>query len=112
MKTQKRRNPRISTDLLAQVEILPERTQVLGRLVNLNKESVLFRTDHRVDPGTKVNVRFNLPPVPPGVAVQVEGVVVHSKEGVHMGIHMGIQFSPLQEAYANAIAKYIESRSS
>ena len=40
--------------------------------------------------------------------VQAEGVVVHSKEGVYMGI----QFSPLQEAYANAMAKYIEDKSS
>jgi len=112
MKTKKRRNPRISTDLIAQVEILPERTQLLGRLANLNKEGVLFRTDYKADPGTKVIVRFNLPPIIPGTPVQAEGVVVHSKEGAHMGIHMGIQFSPLQEAYANAIAKYIEDKSS
>ena len=107
MKTQKRRNPRISTDLLAQVEILPERTHLLGRLANLNKEGVLFKTADRADPGTKVNVRFNLPPIPPGLAVQAEGVVVHSKEG----IHMGIQFSPLPEACVNAMAKYIEDKS-
>ncbi len=112
MKTQKRRNPRISTDLIAQVEILPEKRTLLGRLANLNKEGVLFKTADRADPGTKVNVRFNLPPIPPGAPVRAEGVVVHSKEGVHMGIHMGIQFSPLQEAYANAIAKYIEDKSS
>ncbi len=107
MKIQKRRNPRVSTDLLAQVEILPEKTTFLGRLANLNKDGVLFQTTDRADPGTKVNVRFNLPPIPPGAPVQAEGVVVHSKEGVYMGI----QFSPLQEAYANAIAKYIEDKS-
>ncbi len=108
MKTQKRRNPRISTDLIAQVEILPEKRTLLGRLANLNKEGVLFKTADRADPGIKVNVRFNLPPIPPGAPVQADGVVVHSKEGVHMGI----QFSPLQEAYANAIANYIEGKSS
>ena len=108
MKTNKRRKPRITTDLIAQVEILPQKTMLLGRLANLNKEGVLFRTADRADPGTKVNVRFNLPPIPPGVPVRAEGVVVHSEEGVRMGI----QFSPLQEAYANALAKYIEDKSS
>ncbi len=44
MKTQKRRNPRISTDLIAQVEILPEKITLLGWLANLNKEGVLFKT--------------------------------------------------------------------
>jgi len=104
MPKEKRKTPRVPTDLIAQVEILPEKTTVLGRLADLNKEGVLFKTADKADPGTKVNVRFNLPPIPPGSPVQAEGVVVHSKEGVHMGI----QFSPLQEAYANAIAKYIE----
>jgi hypothetical protein len=69
---------------------------------------VLFRTADKADPGTKVNVRFNLPPVPPGVPVRAEGVVVRSKEGVHMGI----QFSSLRESYANALAEYIEVKSS
>lgn len=108
MTEEKRKTPRVSTDLLAQVEILPEKTTVLGRLADLNKEGVLFKNADKADPGTKVNVRFNLPPIPPGAPVQAEGVVVHSKEGAHMGI----QFSPLQETYANAIAKYIEDKSS
>ncbi len=108
MKTNKRRNFRVSTDLIAQVEILPEKTTLLGRLANLNTEGVLFRTADKAEPGTKVNVRFNLPPIPPGVPVRAEGVVTHSQEGVHMGI----QFSSLQEAAANAIAKYIEDKSS
>jgi len=34
--------------------------------------------------------------------------VIHSKEGVHMGI----QFSSFQEADANAVAKYIDDTSS
>ena len=108
MTEERRKTPRVSTDLLAQVEILPEKTTVLGRLADLNKEGVLFKTADKADPGIKVNVRFNLPPIPPGLPVQAEGVVVHAKEGVHMGI----QFSPLQEAYANAIAKYIEDKPS
>ena len=108
MKTKKRRNPRIATDLIAQVEILPQKTTLLGRLANLNKEGVLFRTADKAEPGTKVNVRFNLPPIPPGVLVRAEGVVAHSQEGVQMGI----QFSSLPEADAKAIAKYIEDKSS
>ncbi len=108
MPKEKRKTPRVPTDLIAQVEILPEKTTVLGRLADLNKEGVLFKTADKADPGTKVNVRFNLPPIPPGAPVQADGVVVHSKEGVHMGI----QFSPLQEADANAMDKYIEDKSS
>jgi len=108
MKTNKRRNPRITTFLIAQVEILPQKTTVLGRLANLGKEGVLFKTADRAEPGTKVNVQFNLPPIPPGVLVRAEGVVIHSKEGVHMGI----QFSSFQEADANAVAKYIDDTSS
>ena len=108
MKTQKRRNPRISTDLIAQVEILPEKRTLLGWLANLNREGVLFKTADKADLGTQVIVRFNLPPIIPGTPVQAEGVVIHSKEGAYMGI----QFSPLQEADANAIAKYIEDKSS
>ena len=108
MKTTKRRNPRISTELIAQVEILREKRPLLGWLANLNKEGVLFKTADKADPGTKVIVRFNLPPIIPGTPVQAEGVVVHSKEGAYMGI----QFSPLQKADANAIAKYIEDKSS
>lgn len=108
MKTNKRQDSRVSTDLIAQVEILPEKTTLLGRLANLSTEGVLFRTADKAEPGTQVNVRFNLPPIPPGVPVRAEGVVIHSKEGVHMGI----QFSPLKEADAKAIAKYMEDKSS
>lgn len=46
MKTNKRRNPRMSTDLIAQVEILPEKTTFLGWLANLNKDGVLFQTTY------------------------------------------------------------------
>ena len=108
METNKRQNPRITTFLIAQVEILPQKTNVLGRLANLGKEGVLFKTADKAEPGTKVNVKFNLPPIPPGVLVRAEGVVIHSKEGVQMGI----QFSSVQGAKENAIAKYIEDKSS
>ena len=87
---------------------MPQKTTVLGRLADVNLGGVLFRTADKAEPGTKVNVQFNLPPIPPGVLVRVEGVVVHSIEGVNMGI----QFSSLQGPEAGAIAKYIADKSS
>lgn len=80
MTEEKRSTPRVSTDLISQIEILPEKTPVLGRIVNLGASGILFKTAHKIEPSTSINIRFTLPPIPPGLPVEAPGVVVRKQK--------------------------------
>lgn len=105
MPEEKRKTPRAPTDLLTQLEILPEKTTVLGRIMNLGAGGMLFKTTDKIARSTKINVRFNLPPIPPGLPVEAIGRVVHSQQGVGFGV----EFSQLEESNRKAIAKFVEN---
>ncbi len=104
MKEEKRRTPRIAADLITQVVLLPEKNSLLGHMENLSEGGVLIRSHGQAAPSTKVKVRFNLPPVPPGVPVEADGVVVHSREEAGMGI----RFLDMKDTQSKALSKFVE----
>ena len=83
---ERRRDPRALVDLLTQVEILGVGGSILGRAANLSQSGLLIRTENTLEPATEVDIRLNLPPVPPGRPIETKGVVVHVKPGESMGI--------------------------
>ena len=107
MTEEKRKTPRASTDLLTQLDILPEKATVLGRIMNLGVGGMLFKTADKIDRSTKISIRFNLPPIPPGLPVEVEGTVVRLQQGVGFGV----EFSQLEESNSKAIKEFVEEAS-
>ncbi len=76
-----RQNPRVN--LVTQVESRSSGATSLGQTKNISTGGLLVESHDTFESQTNVIVRFNLPS---GRAVQVDGVVVRSKSGVHMGI--------------------------
>lgn len=104
LKEEKRRTPRIAAGLIIQVVLLPGKNSLLGHMGNLSAGGVLIKSHGQAAPSTKVKIRFNLPPVPPGLPVEVDGVVVHSRKDAGMGI----QFLDMKDAQSKAIAKFVQ----
>lgn len=104
MKEEKRRAPRVAAALMTQVVLLPEKNSLLGHMGNLSEGGVLIKSHGQAAPATKVKVRFNLPPIPPGLPVEVDGVVVHSRKDAGMGI----QFLHMKDEQSQALARFIE----
>ena len=105
MPKEKRKTPRVSTDLLAQIEILPEKLRILGRIMNLGIGGILFKTADKIDRSTKISIRFNLPPFPPSLPVEAIGRVVRLQQGVGFAV----KFSQLEESDSQAIAQFLEN---
>ena len=89
---------------MTQVVLLPERNSLLGHMRNLSEGGVLIKSHGQAAPATKVKVRFNLPPIPPGLPVEVDGVVVHSRKDAGMGI----QFLGMKDAQSKALSKFVQ----
>ena len=100
---ERRRSPRMPVDLLAQVEILGQGGSVLGRAANLNQSGLLIRTEKTLKPATEVDIRLNLPPVPPGRPIEAKGVVVHARPGESMGI----KFLLLSDEARKALREFV-----
>ena len=100
---ERRRNPRVETDLLTQVEIPADKKHVLGRGKNLAENGLLLESSATCTPMTEVRVRFNLPPIPPGTAIECQGTVVHAQPGDYMGI----EFHGLALETKLAVTQYI-----
>ncbi len=76
-----RQYPRVN--LVTQVESRSSGATSLGQTKNISTGGLLVESRDTFESQTNVIVRFNLPS---GRAVQVDGVVVRSESGVHMGI--------------------------
>ena len=90
---------------MTQVVLLPEKNSLLGHMENLSEGGVLIKSHVQAAPSTKVKVRFNLPPVPPGLPVEADGVVVHSRQA---GI--GIQFLHMKDEQSQALSRFVEEK--
>ena len=88
-----RRHPRVR--LVTQVE-----GTSLGRTENISVGGVLIYSRETFEPKTGVIVRFTLPSSRP---IKAQGVVVHSKPGVCMGI----QFLQLKDDDLKAIEEFV-----
>ena len=91
---------------MTQVVLLPEKNSLLGHMENLSEGGVLIRSHGQAAPSTKVKIRFNLPPVPPGVPVEADGVVVHSRQETGMGI----QFLKMKDEQSQALSRFVEKK--
>ena len=103
-----RRFPRVPAGLLVQVEDPSSKVNALGRLTNLSEGGVLLTAKKSLDPQTELDVRFNLPPVPPGQPVEAKGVVVHCQPDGSMGV----QFLLVGDEALQAIANYVQKSQS
>ena len=90
--------------LVTQVECKTTGDYNLGRSQDISEGGLLVVTRTTLDSGTEVVVRFNLPPYPRGIHMEVPGVVVW----VRAGESLGIQFLQLKDQQREAIAKYIQ----
>lgn len=93
--------------LITQIECTATHDYTLGRSRDISEGGLLVFTTETFEPQTEVVVRFNLPPSPPGVPIEAQGVVVH----VQPGEQLGIQFFELTDQQRQAIAQFIQQAS-
>ena len=98
----RRRTPRLP--LLVRVECKTPQTYVLGRCENISETGILVKARETFDVSQAVIVRFMLPPVARGPAVQTGGVIVRAQAGEYMAL----EFVRLRATMRDAISRYIE----
>lgn len=102
---ERRRSPRVR--LMTQVETLGPGASSLGRIQDISVGGLLTVSRDTFEPNSEVTVRFNLPPVPPGLSIEAQGVVAH----VLPGVKMGIQFLLLKDDDRKAIDEFVQEAS-
>ena len=102
---ERRKHPR--APLLVRVECRSPAIYVLGTCENISENGLLVRTPQPFEPGHRVTVRFLLPPVQTGTAIQASGVV----QRVNPGESMALEFVGLKARERRAIAQYVERTS-
>ena len=82
----RREYERIPVDLLTQVELLGKSGTTLGRTCDIGEDGLRVNTKNTLIARSEVDIRFNLPPIPPGRPIEVKGLVVNEIPGKSMGI--------------------------
>jgi hypothetical protein len=98
----RRRAPRVP--LLVRVECKTPRTYVLGYCGNISETGMLVKCRETFDVAQAVTVRFMLPPIATGTAVETGGIVVRAQAGEFMAV----EFVRLRATLRSAISRYIE----
>ena len=101
---ERRTSPR--APLLVRVECKTPQTYVLGNCESISATGMLIQCQQTFEVFHSVTLRFVLPPVRTGVAVQTGGLVVRAQKGEYMAV----EFIGLRPPYRDAIAKHIEQR--
>ncbi len=101
---EKRQGQRVAAELLTQCEDWSGGGSFLGRTVDLGLSGLLMKSSNLLNRGTRVTVRFNLPPGPPGIHVEASGVVVRSQPEDRMGI----QLLDLNESSQSALEEFVQ----
>ena len=99
---ERRNSPRIS--LLVRVECKTPRKYVLGHCENISETGMLVNTSETFDVAEPVTLRFMLPPISSGKAIQATATVLRTQSGESMAF----QFVRLPEPFRRAIAEFIE----
>jgi hypothetical protein len=89
------------------VECKTPQTYVLGSCENISETGMLIKARQTFDVSQPVTLRFMLPPVGTGTAVQASGVIVRAETGEYMAL----EFVRLRESFRDAIARYVERQS-
>jgi hypothetical protein len=99
---ERRKTPRVP--LLVRVECKTARKYVLGHCENISETGMLVTTTETFDVAEPVTLRFMLPPISAGKAVQATATVLRTDAGESMAF----QFVRLPESFRRAIAEFIE----
>src|SRR5690348_3481286 len=99
---ERRKAPRVS--LLVRVECRTPRRYVLGHCENISESGMLVNTTDTFDVAEPVTLRFMLPPISSGVAIQATATVLRTLNGESMAF----QFVRLPDKFRQAIAGFIE----
>jgi PilZ domain-containing protein len=91
--------------LLVRVECRSSQNYVLGMCNNISENGLLIKAQQALDLSQKVTVRFVLPPIRTGAAIQANGVVVRVEDGGRM---MALEFTGLRPKDREAIVEYVE----
>jgi len=102
---ERRRSQRVPVSVLAQVETLTGGFSITGRTVDLSESGLFMKASNTPSQGAEVDIRFTLPPDPPGKTVATKGIVVRSQEGATMGIN----FLLLEDSQRQAIAQFVRT---
>jgi len=103
---ERRKSPRVS--LLVRVECKTLRKYILGHCQNISETGMLVTTTDTFDVAEPVTLRFMLPPISSGKAVQATATVLRTKAGESMAF----QFVRLPESFRRAIAEFVERHKS
>jgi hypothetical protein len=91
--------------LLVRVEHqTPESTYTIGECENISETGIWVKTKEKFAISQEVTLRFILPPVAIGIAVQTRGVVVRVQESGGVAF----EFVELKPRFRDAIAKYVQ----
>ena len=97
----RRRAPRIP--LLIRVECRTPSTYVLANCEKISETGILVKVRQTFEVAETVTLRFMLPPVATGAAVQTRGIIARAKPGEYMAM----EFIGLRPPFSEAIAKYV-----
>lgn len=89
--------------LVTQIESRAPAGSSIGHSEDVSETGLLVLTRDTFESGTEVTARFNLPPVPPGHAVECQGTVVRAEPGVSMAI----EFTQLKDEDRQAVSAYV-----
>ena len=90
--------------LLVRVEFqAPESSYSIGECENISETGMWVKTEHGFSDAQTVTLRFVLPPVGIGMAVQTRAIVVRSQPGAGVAF----EFVNIPARYRDAIAKYV-----
>lgn len=99
---ERRKSSRVS--LLVRVECKTPRRYVLGHCENISEIGMLVNTAETFDVAEPVTLRFILPPISSGKAIQATATVLRTKPGESMAF----QFVRLSDKLRQAIAEFVE----
>ena len=98
---EQRESPR--APLKVQAECQAGEASSVGHTQDISEGGLLVLTPDTLLPGTKMTIRFNLPPEHPRLFVEAPGYVARAQAKEYMGI----QFHRLTDQQREAIAKYV-----
>jgi hypothetical protein len=101
---EKRLGRRVAAEILMQCQGISDGGSFLGRTIDLSQGGLLMKSSNLLNQGTRVTVRFNLPPGSPGIHVEATGMVVR-KTPEHQ---MGIRLLQLSESSHRAIGEFVQ----
>jgi hypothetical protein len=90
--------------IITQVECKAAGNVSLGYSHDISEGGLMLATRETLNCGTQVAIRLNLPPYPPGLNIEAQGLV----SWVQTGEYMGVQFLQLAGHQQKAIAEFIE----